>query len=69
MWYLKVPSIFKSENPGTLFGMRPDFNGFGIFIFKSGNGIDWNVMGVFNRGMDNIEFKEMDMSVCKFVNV
>lgn len=43
--------------------MNEDFNGLGVFIFGSPYGNEFNVLGVFNRGMEMIRVTEEMMNV------
>lgn len=43
--------------------MNEDFNGLGVFIFPSKTREEFNVLGVFNRGMDFIKASEDIMNV------
>jgi len=62
IWYLKrAPTI--NRNPGALFGMNEDYNGLGIFVFKSQESNIFNIAGVFNRGMDYVRLNEEMLNV------
>lgn len=52
-----------SRNPGPLFGMNEDYNGLGVFIFKSKDSDVFNIAGVFNRGMEYVKLNEEMLNV------
>ncbi len=62
-WYLKSTPWKVLKDPGHLFGMNADYNGFGIFVFKSPNSNDFNVLGMFNKGMNYVTVDESKMNI------
>ncbi|CAI2365523.1 unnamed protein product [Moneuplotes crassus] len=51
IWYLNALKEV-NDRKGSLFGLKGDFSGLGIFVFKNTNGGQWIVHGLFNRGME-----------------
>lgn len=50
MWYLNAVKPV-NDRKGNLFGIKGDYSGLGIFLYKSVDG-NWLLHGHFNRGMD-----------------
>ena len=42
--------------------MKADFDGFGIFVFKSLANDAWSIAGVFNRGMTEFQFNSLELT-------
>jgi len=52
-----------NRNPGPLFGMNEDYNGLGVFVFKSKDSGVFNIAGFFNRGMEYVKLNEEMLNV------
>eukprot|EP00343_Euplotes_focardii_P005168 CAMPEP_0205811800 /NCGR_PEP_ID=MMETSP0205-20121125/16080_1 /ASSEMBLY_ACC=CAM_ASM_000278 /TAXON_ID=36767 /ORGANISM="Euplotes focardii, Strain TN1" /LENGTH=409 /DNA_ID=CAMNT_0053091493 /DNA_START=125 /DNA_END=1351 /DNA_ORIENTATION=+ len=50
IWYLNAMKAV-SDRKGNLFGIKGDYSGLGIFVYKELSG-EWVIHGYFNRGMD-----------------